>query len=96
MFKGIPDEAGRLCDGETSKSIKYWNAVTWGYYLYRLSEFTSAVMRATPFAYLTQFIWIRPISFLYTSTVNMHSVVSLKYVVSQILEPFWYNASKAV
>ena len=53
-------------------------------------------MRATPFVYLTQFIRIRPISFLYTSTVNMHSVVSLKYVVSQILEPFWYNASKAV
>ena len=52
-------------------------------------------MGAIPFAYLTQFIRIKPISFL-TSTVNMHSVVSLKYVVSQILEPFWYNASKAV
>ena len=36
-------------------------------------------MGAIPFAYLAQFIRIRPISFL-TSTVNMHSVVSLKYV----------------
>ena len=56
-----------------------WNAVTWQYYLYRPGEFTSAVMGATPFAYLTQFIRIRPISFL-TSTVNMCSVISLKYV----------------